>query len=783
MRALDRKLVRDLWGLKGQALAIALVIGGGVATFIMSTSVLDSLRLTQAVFYRDYRFADAWVALKRAPESVRVQVEAIPGVHLVETRVVAGANLEVAGFTDPVTAQILSLPVRLNDLYLKGGRLPEPSREAEVLVGDAFATAHGFRPGDHLYATINGKRRRLQIVGVALSPEYIYQLPPGAIIPDFQGYGVLWMNREPLAKAYDMEGAFNNLTLALSVGASLEDVIDRLDALLNRYGGQGAHGRKDQISHRYLSEEFRQLEQMATMFPAIFLGVAAFLLNVVVTRLVATQREQAAILKAFGYTNAAIVTHYLKLVLLIVLIGVAIGVAAGMWLGRGMSAMYMEFYRFPFMLYHLRPQVAMTAALISAAAALLGAFHSVYRAARLPPAEAMQPAPPARYRPGLIEGLPAARRLSQPTRMILRNLERRPVKALLSVVGIACACAILVVGMFFGDAVDHMIDIQFRLSQRDDITVTFVEPTSQKALYSLGSLPGVELVEPYRTVPARLRFGHRTYRAGVRGIPPGAVLYRLLDQRLRPVELPPEGVVLTDYLATILEIQPGDLLTVEVLEEARPVRQVPVAGLVREYIGVMAYMQLPALNRLMREGPAVSGVYLTTDPPARRRIYAELKKMPRVAGASVREKALQNFNETMARQILIFAFFNTILAGTIACGVVYNSARIALSERSRELATLRVMGYTRGEISYILLGELSFLTLAALPLGCLLGRGLGDFMLRSMQTDLFRIPLIIEPSTYSFAVTVVLVAAVLSGLLVRRKLDQLDLVAVLKTKE
>jgi putative ABC transport system permease protein len=783
MRALDRKLLRDLWSLKGQALAIALVIGGGVATFIMSTSVLDSLRLTQAVFYRDYRFAGAWVALKRAPESVRAQVESIPGVHLVETRVVAGAHLEVSGFTDPVTAQILSLPARLNELYLKGGRLPDPARESEVLVGDAFATAHGFRPGDHLYAAINGKRRRLQIVGVALSPEHIYQLPPGAIIPDFRGYGVLWMNREPLAKAYDMEGAFNNLTLALSVGASLEDVIDRLDALLNRYGGQGAHGRKDQMSHRYLSEEFRQLEQMATMFPAIFLGVAAFLLNVVITRLVAAQREQAAILKAFGYTNAAIVVHYLKLVLMIVLSGVAMGVAAGMWLGRGMSAMYMEFYRFPFMLYHLRPQVALTAALVSAAAALLGAFHSVYRAARLPPAEAMQPAPPARYRPGLIERFRAARRLSQPTRMILRNLERRPVKALLSVLGIACACAILVVGMFFGDAVDHMIDIQFRLSQRDDITVTFVEPSSQKALYSLGSLPGVGLVEPYRTVPARLRYGHRTYRTGVRGVPPSAVLYRLLDQRLRPVELPPEGVVLTDHLAKILEIRPGDLLTVEVLEGARPVRQVPVAGLVREYIGVMAYMQLPALNRLLREGPAVSGAYLTTDPPLRQRIYAELKKMPRVAGAAVREKALQNFNQTMARQILIFAFFNTILAGTIACGVVYNSARIALSERNRELATLRVLGYTRGEISYILLGELSFLTLAALPVGCLLGRALGTVVLRNMQTDLFRIPLIIEPSTYSFAVTVVLVAAVLSGLLVRRRLNQLDLVAVLKTKE
>jgi putative ABC transport system permease protein len=787
IRALDRKLLRDLWGMKGQALAIGLVIASGVATFIMSRSTLDSLRLTQATYYRDYHFGDVFASLKRAPEILQSRIAEIEGVRQVETRVIAAASLDIAGFTDPVTAQIVSLPDAgeplLNRLYLKRGRMVQTGSADEVVISDAFAEAHKFRPGDNFWATIRGKRKRLRIAGVALSPEFIYQLQPGSFIPDFRTYGILWMARTPLENANEMEGGFNNVSLELSKGASAETVIDRLDALLAPYGGLGAISRKNQLSHRFLSEEFRQLQQMAKIFPTIFLAVAAFLLNVVVTRLIATQREQVAILKAFGYTTADVVFHYLKFVVLIVLIGVGGGIVFGIWLARGLVGMYMEFYRFPFMLYQLQPSVALTAALISAGAAVAGSVFSVLRAAAVPPAEAMQPAAPPKYRTSILERLGIGRRLAQPTRMIVRNIERRPIKALLSVVGIAFACAILILGGFYSDCFDYMVTVQFRLAQRDDISVAFVEPTPVKAVFSLQSLPGVGRVEPYRTVSARLRFEHRTYRGGIRGIPEGNTLYRLLDKQLNPLDVPPDGVILTDYLAEMLGIHPGDLLTIEVLEGERPIRRVPVVGLVREFVGVSAYMRLDSLNRLLREGPSISGVYLTADRPARPRILDELKDMPRVAGAAMRENTLKNFYEIMGRQTLTFAFINTLLAATIAIGVVYNTARIALSERSRELASLRVLGFTRGEISYILLGELAVLTLLAIPLGFLLGRALCTVMVNGLRNELFRVPIVFYPGTYAFASTIVLASALVSALLVRRKLDHLDLVAVLKARE
>ncbi len=787
MKALDKKLWRDLWLMKGQALAIVLVIVSGVATFVMFISVMHSLNKTRDTFYRDFAFADVFGSLKRAPESLKVRIAEIPGVNLVETRVAADVKLDIRGFNEPVSARLMSIPDSgrplLNKLYLRTGRMVDPAKDNEVIVSEAFAEAHGFKPGDSFGAVINGRWKTLVITGISLSPEFVLQVKPGGISPDFKRYGILWMSREAVGRAYDMDGAFNDVVLALTPGAKINDVITALDTILDRYGGIGAVGRKDQMSHRFLSEEFRQLDRFAEVFPAIFIGVAAFLLNVVISRTVSTQREQIAALKAIGYSNFDIGLHYTKFVLFIVLIGVTAGVAAGVWLGKGLGNIYMEFYRFPYFDYELRLSVITAAALITTGSALLGTLRAVRQAALLPPAQAMRPEPPMSYKKTLLEKIGLEKILSQPTRIILRNLERKPVKALLSVIGISFGCAVMVAAGFFNDAVDFMVDVQFRQAQREDMTITYVEPAALRTIYELKGLHGVEHVEPFRTVPALFRFGHRTYRTVIQSFEPGTRLHYLLDMRLKPIELPPSGIVLTDYLANMLGIKPGDQLTVEVLEGNRPVRQVPVISLVKQYIGVMGYMDRSALNRLMREGDLVSGAYLTVDSAEQSKVYRKLIEMPRVAGTAVRMDEIRNFYETQAESMLFFTFIATVLAGTIAFGVVYNSARISLSERSRELASLRVLGYTRGEISYIFLGELTVLTLLALPLGFIFGRGLCEYITTAVESDLFRVPVVLENETYALGAAVVLLSASVSGLVVRHRLDHLDLIAVLKTRE
>ena len=787
MRALDRKMLRDLWGMRGQALAIAFVIVAGVATYVSMTGIMEALQSTLDAYYADYRFADGFASIRRAPAPLQDRLRQVRGVNEVETRVTAGVNLEVRGFGDPVSGLLVSIPEgrqpELNRLFVREGRLVARGREEEVVLNETFAEAHGLGPGDHLIAIINGRRRVLTVVGIALSPEFLMQVQPGAFFPDPERFGVMWIGREALAAAYDMAGAFNDVAFTLAPGADIQAVVEQMDVLFNPYGGRGAFARSDQTSHFMITEEFRQLEGMATMLPLIFLLVAAFLLNIVVSRLISLQREQIAVLKAFGYGSGAVGVHYVKLVLTIAIVGAAVGTGLGIWLGRGLGALYLEFYRFPSLEYDVRLPIALTAIIVTVGTSLAGVVFAVRRAAKLPPAEAMRPAPPASYRPTIVERMGVQRYLDQPTRMILRNLERQPLKALLTIVGIASSCAILIMGLFFSDAFDYIIAVQYGIAQREDLTVSFVEPSSISALYELRALRGVHHAEAYRAVPVRLRYEHRSYDTSIEGIPPGAYLRRLIDTDLQPITIPREALVLTDRLAEILRVQPGDEVTVEVMEGTRRTHTIPVAGLTQQFIGVSAYMDITAANRLTGVGQAISGAFMMVDGRYEDEVMQALWERPRVAGIVAQERAIQSFRETSAQSMLTFTFILSLFAGVIAFGVVYNSARIALSERDRELASLRVLGFTRGEIAYILLGELAVLTLLAIPIGLGLGAVSSAAVLEGVQTDLYQIPLVLGRRTFTLAATIVLAAATISAVIIRRMLTTLDLIGVLKTRE
>lgn len=786
MRTLNVKLLRNLWTLKGQCAAIGAVITIGVAMFVMSFTSLESLRLSQAGVYQSQRFAHVFADLKRAPESLASRLRDLPGVATLETRVRAPLNIQMPDFDEPVTGMALSIPdgsqPQLNRLYLRAGQLPEARRNDQTLISEAFAEAHQLQPGDRLSVVINGRYQRLWISGIALSPEYIYQIRPGEIMPDFSRYAILWLNRSALEAAFNMDGAFNNVSLSLSPGYSAEGVIAGLDRLLEPWGGLGAYARKDQLSHHYLEEELTQLETMGFFLPLIFLGVAAFLLNVVTARLIRTQREQIAVLKAFGYGSLTVALHYTALVLTVVLLGSVLGVALGAWLASGLAGLYQEFFRFPWLEFRLRPSVALTAIVVAGGAAVVGTLSAVHRAFRLPPAEAMRPEPPANFRRTLIERM-GLRNLSQPTRIILRNLERQPAKAAMSILGIGLAVAVVMLSGFMQGSVSYMLDVQFRLAQKQDVTVTYTEPAAGRTVHELSALPGVRAAEGFRSVPAILYYGHREYRGALQGYTPGSELFSVLDTGLRPLEIPLEGVLLTDHLARILGVAPGDTLRVKVQEGRRPELEIPVAGLVNEFIGVGAYMHRATLTRLLGEGDTISGAFLAVEPERMTELNRRLERMPRIAGVNLRENTIRTFNETMDETLLTFTLFSMFMAGAIAFAVVYNNARIAFAERARELASLRVLGFTRTEVAFILLGELLLLTLLAIPIGFVLGAGLAQLLAWGMQTDLYRIPLVILPQTYATGAGVVLVATLLSALVVGRSLAKLDMVSALKAAE
>ena len=784
---LDRKVARDLRKMKGQAIAVAMVMACGLAMMVMARSLIHSLEATRQEYYQGNRFADVFGRLKRAPNSLAARVAAIPGVAAVQTGIASQVTLDLPGLDEPASGLMRSLPdfgePELNRLFLRTGQWLGPGSRGQVLVGEAFAEANGLHPGDRIGVLLNGRRKDLRIAGLVLSPEFIFESRPGSALPDNRTYGIFWMPYKELAVAFNLDGAFNELALVLGPGVAERPVIAELDRLLTPYGGRGAYGRSDHPSHIRVSDEIRVLHTLSIGFPVVFLSVAAFMTNAVLSRLLALQREQIAILKAFGFSNRQIVVHYLKFAFVMVAAGTIWGAVGGVILGHRLVLMYHRFFRFPDLEFRLDHTAFPLALLVSALAALLGVLSSVRRASRLPPAEAMRPEPPANYRRALLERTGIAHFLPHTFRIAIRNLERKPVQALFTVAGLALATGILIVPNCFRDGVSQVIDFQWDIVQRQDVGIGLVEPAGDQVRHLLEQLPGVIAAEPFRHVAARLHFGPRHRQIGIQGLPAEGRHNRVIDASNHLIQLPAEGMIVSAKLAEVLGAKVGDEIIVELLEGRRGFRTVRLMELSEDFAGIAAYMEIHAINRLLREGDVITGASFRVDAAQWSVFLRALKGIPRVNWVAVKESLRANFRQTTAASINLIQTIYLTFATVVAFGVVYNNARISLAERARELATLRVIGFSRREVGAVLVTELVLLALMAVPLGLLLGTGFATAILHAVNTETVRLPLVLTARNYAFAVMVVTIASTLSGLFVLRRLNQLDLVSALKAPE
>ena len=784
---LDLKLFRDLGRMKGQILAVSLVMACGLAMMIMTRSIILTLESTRDAYYQRHRLADVFGSLKRAPLSLADRVAEIPGVAAIEARVVVDATLDLVGLTEPASAHIVSLPEgkpqTLNQVFIRKGRLPQPDERRHAVVSESFALANKLQIGDNIVAIINGRRDTLIVCGIGLSPEFVFEARPGQTLPDNKRYGVFWMNYKAIAVPYNLDGAFNDICVDLAPGANAGPVLEEMDRLLADYGAQGTYTREDHNSARRLDDELQVVHALSLAYPVVFLSVAAFMVNAVLARLVRLQREQIAQLKALGYSSWQVGRHYLNYAFVIVVFGTVIGGLVGRWMGAGLLGIYDLFFRFPALNFRMDYSALGVALVVSACASILGVISVVWMAVKLPPAEAMRPEPPADFKPSLLERTGLTRGGGPALRMALRNIERRPVQSAFTVFGLSLATGLMVLPGSMGDSIDYMLTYQWNDVQRQDAVVFLAEPGSAAALHDLEHLPGVLRAEPVRAVQARVRNGHHSRKLVITGLPRDADLNRLMDAQRRRITLPEEGVVMSEVLGTILGVRIGDTVQVEALEGRRETMQVPVRGFIEDFAGVSMFMDIEALHRLMREGDTISGAYLTVDQGRWAEFMRTIKDTPRAAVTLVKKDQLEAFRSTTGQSIGIIRKLYLTLAVIVAFGVVYNSARIALSERGRDLATLRVVGFTQREVAGVLLGELVLLILAALPLGLLFGKGLATFIIETVRTETVRLPLQISLHTYTMAVLVVLAASCASFMVVGRMLGKLDMVGVLKARD
>lgn len=783
MSALGRKLWRDLWQLRAQVASIALVLACGVGGFVSQFSTHASLREARDGYYRESRFADLFAAARRAPTVLGEQIAAIPGVQRIKLENVFDTRLELPGVREPVTARFIGLsldqPAELNRLALRSGRLPQPGAMLEAVVNERFAEVRGLRPGSVVSAVLEGRLQQVAIVGTVIAPEYVFATRGGA--PDDRWFGVMWVEDDRLASVYGMTGAFNRVSLELAQGMAREPVIAALESLLEPWGGLAPVGRDRQLSSAIVDNELRQLQVLGTVLPAIFLGVAVAVLASVMSRQVSAQRQAIATLKAIGYRDAAIAWHFLQFALAVTGVGVALGLAVSAVLGRATLALYAESFRFDALVYRVEPGAVMAAAAAAAVAAAAAALGAIRAIIALSPAQALQPPIPLRARRSLLERLLPGIRAPAAV-MVVRHLSARPLRALLTIGGLAAAVALLIAGMVWRDTIDHLIDVQYRLAQRGDVMIEFSQPRPREVLESLRRLPGVLDAEVWRTEPARAAVGPREVDVVVSGLAPGARLMRTVDAQRRAVDAPPDGVIVNALLARELGLRPGDRLRIVFRQGERRSVEVPVREVVRTFFGRLVLMDETELHRLAGSGETVGHAIVAADATAAEALHAALRASPEIAAVSDKAASLASFEETTARNLGYFTAVLTGFAVAMAAGIAYNALRIALAERAWELASLRVLGMTRAEVSGLLLAEVGLLVLVALPLGCVAGWGLAAILMGLMASENIDFPVVIAPSTYAWAAGGVLIAAAASALAVRRRIDQLDLVAVLKVR-
>ncbi len=787
MTPLDRKLLRDLWRIKSQAMAIALVMAVGVLLLIMMDGMLNSIVQTRQAYYDRYRLADVFAPVVRAPNRVLDSIAKVEGVASVEGRIIGGALVDLEHTAVPIRAQTVSLPenrvARLNELYLAEGRRPDPSRPEEIILLQGFANAHDLEPGDALSVTLKGARHKFRVVGLAQAPEFLYTTAPGELFPDDARFAVIWISERALEAAYDLDGAFNQVLIGMDRGGVEASVIDKLDQMLTPYGATGAYALSDHFSNVFISEEITQLGVTSRTVPPVFMAVAAFLLYIVTSRMIHAERMQIGLLKAFGYTSLEISVHYLKLFLTIAVIGAVLGCALGVWSGQAMAEYFQKYYKFPFLIFSVDPASFILALTVSIATASAGSLVVLRQIFALTPAVAMRPPAPTDYSTsanivGLLRNL-----LDQPSRMVLRRLLRHPMRVGAAIIGIAAGMGLTVAQMGVMEGFERTVELGFSVVDRSDATVSFVEPLGRKTLFELKQMDGVFQVEPFRTVPALLRNGHRTHRGAIIGLQTSPVLNRAISSDQTSVDIRSDGVILSQQLADKLELNSGDQLIVEIREGIRPTLTLPVVGVFEAMVGSPAYLEFSALNKAMDQSERVSGAYLTVDQHKAETLFRNLKDMPAIAGVSLRKETRDAVVKLMNSGAGATRYIMSFIAGIIAFGIVYNSARIAFSERSHDLASMRVMGFTRGETAYVLLGELAVMTLLALPIGTFIGVQLAGAIAAGFSNDLYTIPSDIGPTSIGAATLAIVGSSIFSGLLVKRDIDKLDLVSALKSRE
>ncbi|MBP9085626.1 MAG: ABC transporter permease [Kofleriaceae bacterium] len=797
---LQQKLLRDIWTMRGQVITIALVLASAIAALTSMVGTYRGLRQAQINYYERTEFPDIFAHASKMPRSLLPRIAALPGVARVHARTTEPALLRLDGQPGSMTAQLIELDggqaPSLRGLLLHSGRLPVQGRTDEALVLAAFADAHQLPAGTMLHINVGGTQHKLRMVGSVQSPEYIFSMGTGGMMPDDRRFTAIYVPQATMVAMLGSRGTFNDLRLELQPASAAQlgavhlspetlraEVVAQLDLLLTPYGNRGAYQRAKHPSHMFVSQEIDQLKATAVQVPIVFLFVAVFLLNVTLSRVIATQREQIAALRALGYTRGEVGRHYLSFVLLIAVIGGGLGIVLGFALGQMFCDGYASIIRLPGIRWEIEFDLVALGMGTAVGAASLGAWRAVASVMRLAPAEAMRPPSPASYQRRILSRLGVVALLSATGRMAARELERRPLRAAFSVLGLALAMSLIVLGHFSRDTIENLAEVQFRRAMPADVTFSLSRAQPLSALASFRSLPGVVHVEGVLNVPVRVTVGTKQRDLLVQALPATRRLTRVLDRNANDVTVPPTGLLLSKITAARLGLRVGDTLALERRDGIEGTRAVVITALSDQMVGRLAYMDLAAFAETFVQEPRINTVTASVRPDMIRELQQRVATMPGILAATESQVNFDNFEATTGSFTTVMTTVVLMFGIVIAVGVVYNNGRVTLSERSRELATLRVLGFTSDEVAGSLISEMVMHLVLAMPLAYPIGTALANGIMSSVDAEQYQLNAVIDWRTWAMAYLVVAAASAATALGLARRVKKIDPVIALKARD
>ncbi len=787
---MDLMLWRMIKHSKAQFIAVLVVIAMGIALFTAISLAGFNLDDSKEQYYRENAFMDLGVSADQMPASLIGDLRSMPGILAAEGRITAEVPF-IAENDDRVNVKLLSMPsggFAVNRLLLREGRsITDPNSEAVIL--SQFADGRKIAVGDDIVIQVNGLRCSLTVVGIAYSPEFIYLIESiQTMMPAEEGYGVVYVDETLAMQLLGMNGSYNEVYFLydldprghLRAGISEDALIDDIEEKVKPYGLKASVPRKDQLSNALIGEEIRGLKNMGVSIPVLFLLVAASVIAMMVSRMVRKDRTKIGVMKAIGYSSRAVLIHYVKYALAAGLIGGLAGILLGYRIAGYMTSMYADFFEIPSYGMKIYWIFIVGGLFLSCAFCMAFGAYGARSSLGILPAESMQSEAPREGKRILLESLPFLwKRLRFSQKLVTKNVFRNKKRSLFVLMGVALTFGTLMFTMTMPGVIDEMMVKQYEEYQTMDYNVSFSGPMLQSARRDLlHELSGPSYVESRIEQPFEISIGNRKETVVVIGVSADSKVFHLMDRREQKI-VPRSGqVLITENLANALHVAPGDRVLVKSFLPGEAEAYLVIQDIVRQTMGMNAYMDLEDMGDRLLEHGAINGVYINTEDPE---VVTKLREMENVSTVLSSQDMKDMFSEYTGLMSIMIGVL-VMLSGVLGFSIVYNATIVSIGERKMEFSSLRVMGFGKEEIFRMILSENILISIAGILAGLPLGYLMTAYSSKAFSSELYTLYLVPTPAAALQSLIYTILFLLVAQFATYEKIRKLDFLQALKNR-